>query len=57
MNAVPPRILAELVCPVCRGELTELSDALGCSACRLRYPVVGSVPYLVRELAKTWRTD
>lgn len=46
-----PWVRAMLVCPQCRGELEDRTDALWCAACRLRYPVVDGSPWLVPELA------
>jgi uncharacterized protein YbaR (Trm112 family) len=45
-----------LVCPACRGDLGEASgpDALTCAACRLEYPVVDGVPWMVAERARPW---
>ena len=45
-------IRALLLCPRCRGELTDADDALVCERCRLRYPVVDGVPWMVEERAR-----
>ena len=47
-----PELRAHLVCPRCRGELTDAPDALVCTACRLVYPVVDGVPWLIPERAR-----
>ena len=54
-SGVPPDILKMLVCPRCRGELTELDEALACAACVVRWPVVAGVPWLIPEKEKRWR--
>lgn len=36
----------DVVCPVCRGELSESSSALRCTACDRAYPVVLGIPDL-----------
>lgn len=43
-----------LVCPACRGDLGEEADALTCATCRLSYPVVDGVPWMVAERARPW---
>jgi uncharacterized protein YbaR (Trm112 family) len=43
-----------LVCPVCRGELVDLSNGLGCRSCRLIYPVVEGRPWMLPARAKKW---
>lgn len=56
---VLPWVRAMLVCPKCRGELTERVEAgdggitgyLDCAACALAYPVVNGTPWLVIEHA------
>jgi uncharacterized protein YbaR (Trm112 family) len=47
--------LVELVrCPKCRGRLTLQTNgqALDCSSCGLRYPIVDDIPQLLAEEAK-----
>lgn len=42
--------LASLACPACRGDLAHSGDeGLTCTACRLRYPIVGDIPVLVLD--------
>ena len=55
-SSIPPAVRAVLVCPSCRGELTDAPAALLCEAEQFRYPVVDGVPHLVRESAKKIRT-
>ncbi len=43
---------ALLVCPMCRGELTDQAGGLACMADKLLFPVENGIPILVRELAK-----
>lgn len=53
--AIDPELLAILVCPKCKGELTvtEGKDGLACDDCRLRYPVWDDIPVmLVDEAAR-----
>jgi uncharacterized protein len=48
--------LVELVrCPKCRGRLTLQADgqALDCSSCGLRYPIIDDIPQLLAEEAKS----
>lgn len=44
-------LLALLACPACRGELTQVGEALHCRACRLAYPIHDGVPDLLAESA------
>ena len=48
-----PQLLAILVCPRCKGELTWHEDvpALDCPACRLRYPVRDDIPIMLVDEA------
>jgi len=47
-----PRVRSLLVCPVCRGELTDRADGLACPSCALLYPVNEGVPWMLPERAK-----
>lgn len=43
-----PEFLADIVCPVCRGELIlRGEDRLVCTACRRGYPVRDEIPILL----------
>jgi len=48
-----PSILAELACPVCRGDLRMEDDRLQCTACARSYPIVGGIPALLPEQPET----
>jgi uncharacterized protein YbaR (Trm112 family) len=45
-------VIALLVCPRCRGELAARDAGLVCGACRLLYPIVDGVPWMLEELAR-----
>ncbi len=51
--SVAPQLLAILVCPKCKGDLTyrESVPALDCPACRLRYPVRDDIPIMLIDEA------
>ena len=58
---IAPWVRAMLVCPKCRGPLTDrpveaaaddLTGHLDCEACGLAYPVVDGTPWLVAEHAR-----
>ena len=49
---VDPVVRDLLVCPRCRGDLVDVDGALQCDACRLRYPVVDGIPWLVEDRAR-----
>ena len=51
-TGLDPELRALLVCPACRGELVDVEQGLCCLTCRLSYPVIDGVPYMVRECAK-----
>lgn len=55
MTDVDPEVRALLVCPSCRGELTDVPGGLVCPSERLFFPVEDGVPYLVRECARPWQ--
>jgi uncharacterized protein len=46
---LPQELLAILVCPKCKGELTYHKEepSLVCVACRLRYPVRDGIPIML----------
>jgi len=52
--ALSPDLLAILVCPACKGDLTyDVSAAtLTCPACRLRYKVVDDIPVMLVDEAE-----
>jgi len=53
--ALPPDLLAILVCPACKGELVydAAANTFTCPACRLRYKVVEDIPnFLIDEAEK-----
>jgi uncharacterized protein YbaR (Trm112 family) len=49
-----PQLLAILVCPKCKGQLTyrETEGALDCPVCHLRYPVRDDIPVMLVDEAK-----
>ena len=51
--SVAPQLLAILVCPKCKGELTyqDAIPALDCPRCRLRYPVRDDIPIMLIDEA------
>ena len=49
---IPPELRALLVCPRCRGELADATEALCCEACRLRYRIDGGIPVLLIDEAE-----
>ena len=51
--SIAPQLLAILVCPKCRGDLTyrEPEQALDCPRCRLRYPVRDDIPIMLIDEA------
>jgi uncharacterized protein YbaR (Trm112 family) len=56
MSRIPEAIRALLVCPRCRGELTDVETsggtALDCPNCALRYPIQDGIPVLLADRAK-----
>ncbi len=62
-SQVDPALRQWLVCPACRGELSDDAtagdavDGLGCRACGLLYPVVDGVPWMTPEQAVRWGGD
>lgn len=52
--SIDPELRAILVCPACRGELTDLPEGLHCPTCALLYPVVSDIPQLISEEARPY---
>ncbi len=50
---VSPELLAILVCPKCKGDLTydAAAPALDCPACRLRYAIRDGIPIMLIDEA------
>ena len=52
---VHKELLAVLACPVCHGDIEEMSGPppeLRCSDCRRRYPVRDGIPIMLPEEAR-----
>ncbi len=53
--SLSPELLAILVCPRCKGELTYREEgrdgSLDCASCRLRYPVRDDIPIMLIDEA------
>ena len=49
-----PKLLAILVCPKCRGDLTydKEGNTLTCPACRLRYRIEDDIPVMLVDQAE-----
>jgi len=52
VSDLPEDIRALLVCPRCRGPLSDEETALRCDACLLRYPVHNGIPVLLIDAAE-----
>lgn len=52
--AVDRKLLAILICPVCKGKLQydREADELVCKADRLAFPVKDGIPYMLEEEAR-----
>lgn len=51
--ALDPFLLSILVCPKCKGNLTEIHnpEGLACMKCRLIYPIHEDIPVMLVEEA------
>ena len=57
--SIDPELLEMLICPDCRGAVSEVSDGSGleCAACGRVYPVRDGIPVmLVEEASEPTRT-
>jgi len=52
--SLSPRLRALLVCPSCRGELTDQTEGLICIECARLYPVVAGVVSFAPEETRRW---
>jgi hypothetical protein len=48
---IQPEDLKWLACPVCRGALVLDAEAVRCTGCARRYPVVDGIPVLLANRA------
>ena len=53
MWELDPKLRSLLVCPICRGELTDVGRGLLCLTDDRLFPVVDNRPHVVEELAVT----
>jgi len=56
---IDPGLLEILACPRCKGRLlaTPAGDGLGCSRCRVAYPVTDDIPVMIFEEAVAWTPE
>ena len=47
-----PRIVSQLACPACFGDLRREDAHLVCAGCRRAYPIVDGIPVLIVERAE-----
>jgi ubiquinone/menaquinone biosynthesis C-methylase UbiE/uncharacterized protein YbaR (Trm112 family) len=52
---LPETLVALLRCPRCRGVVRTAGDAVQCTACETRYPVVGGIPVLIDDARSVFR--
>lgn len=53
MNSIDPGLRALLVCPIDRGDLSEVEeDKLECAECGRRYPVRNGIPIMLESEAE-----
>ena len=57
--AVDKKLLAILVCPICKGELTyeRVNDELVCHAEKLAFPIQDDIPIMLESEARPFETD
>ena len=57
--AIDSKLLAILVCPVCKGKLEYMKEAqeLWCFADGLAYPIKDDIPVMLDSEARTLTTD
>jgi LSD1 subclass zinc finger protein len=49
VSSIQPEDLRWVVCPVCRKALTLEAEAIRCSGCQRRYPIVDGIPVLLAD--------
>lgn len=49
--SLDPELIQLLVCPACRGALTETDSTLCCETCAVSYPVRDGIPIMLVEEA------
>ena len=56
--AVDKKLLAILVCPICKGELTyeKENDELICHAEKLAFPIQDDIPIMLESEARSLKT-
>lgn len=53
-TTISARLRALLVCPSCRGELSDAAEGLVCVGCARIYPIVAGVVSFAPEESRTW---
>jgi uncharacterized protein YbaR (Trm112 family) len=56
---VDKKLLAILVCPICKGELTyeKVNEELICHAEKLAFPIQDGIPIMLESEARPFETD
>jgi len=56
---VDKKLLAILVCPICKGELTyeKVNEELICHAEKLAFPIQDDIPIMLESEARPFETD
>ena len=56
---VDKKLLAILVCPICKGELTyeKVTEELICQAEKLAFPIQDDIPIMLESEARALKTD
>jgi len=57
--SLSPELLEILACPRCKGKLVSAPGGLGlgCTNCRVAYPVTDDIPVMIFEEAVPWTPD
>jgi uncharacterized protein YbaR (Trm112 family) len=52
-----PKLLAILVCPVCKAKLEKKANELICTKCKLAYPIDDGIPVMLIDQAQKYEDE
>jgi uncharacterized protein YbaR (Trm112 family) len=52
-----PKLMAILVCPLCKAKLEKKNNELICTKCKLAYPIDDGIPVMLIDQARKYEDE